>query len=322
MSETPIANATEKENLHVRNRHRGRYDFKALTSSTPELTPFVTINKFNIESINFADPAAVKMLNRSLLRTYYDIDYWDIPAGYLCPPIPSRADYIHHAADLLGGDNRSIVPKGPSVKVLDIGTGANVVYPIIGNKEYGWSFVGTDIDAKAIESAKKIAAMNPNFGATFECRQQKNSMLMFDGIIKPEEEFELVICNPPFHSNGDDAEEQMHRKWKNLGKLQSERGVKNFGGQNAELLFPGGEEAFVSKMVAESAAIAKQCYWFTSLVAKTEHMHAIHRALKKVETTRVRTIPMSQGQKTSRVIAWSFLNEAQQKEWRERKFWD
>ena len=41
------------------------------------------------------------MLNRAILMHHYGVKSWDIPAGYLCPPIPGRADYIHSVADLL-----------------------------------------------------------------------------------------------------------------------------------------------------------------------------------------------------------------------------
>ena len=60
------------------------------------------MNPFNDLSIDFFNPKAVKMLNKALLKQYYNIDNWNIPADNLCPPIPGRADYIHHIADLLG----------------------------------------------------------------------------------------------------------------------------------------------------------------------------------------------------------------------------
>lgn len=147
---------TEKADLHPRNRHRSRYDFKQLISSCPELETFVFINKYNNETIDFSDPVAVKIINKALLKQFYGISNWDIPEGYLCPPIPGRADYIHYIADLLGSSNNGIIPKGKLIACLDIGVGANCVYPIIGNYEYGWSFVGSDIDTLAISSAKKL----------------------------------------------------------------------------------------------------------------------------------------------------------------------
>lgn len=127
--------ADEKTILHPRNKHRSNYDFAALTKSLPALKPYVAINKYGNESIDFSDPAAVKALNKALLSHFYNIANWDIPEGYLCPPIPGRADYIHYLADLL--EEEEPLLKGKNIKVLDIGIGANCVYPIIGHQEYG-----------------------------------------------------------------------------------------------------------------------------------------------------------------------------------------
>jgi len=145
----------EKLSLHPRNRHRERYDFKLLIDSCPELAPHVRMNPYSDESVDFFNPEAVKELNRALLNHYYDIEYWDIPPDYLCPPIPGRADYIHHIAELLGSCNRGKIPTGNQIRCLDVGAGANCIYPIIGNKEYGWSFVGSEIDPVAMESSRR-----------------------------------------------------------------------------------------------------------------------------------------------------------------------
>jgi len=150
----------EKLQLHSRNKHRERYNFKELIDSCPELSQFVRVNDYGDESIDFFDPEAVKMLNKALLKYFYGINSWNIPQGYLCPPIPGRADYLHYVADLLGSCNNGVVPTGNRVRCLDIGVGANCVYPIVGTHEYGWSFVGSDIDKVAIQSASEIVECN------------------------------------------------------------------------------------------------------------------------------------------------------------------
>ncbi len=96
--------------LHPRNPHRERYNFKQLIETNPALKPFVRPNAFGDESIDFSNPAAVLMLNKSLLKHFYKIDFWEIPDGYLCPPIPGRADYIHNMADLLSENNSGKIP--------------------------------------------------------------------------------------------------------------------------------------------------------------------------------------------------------------------
>jgi 23S rRNA (adenine1618-N6)-methyltransferase len=268
--------------------------------------PFIFINKYDSETIDFANPEAVKMLNKAILKHFYNISNWDIPKNYLCPPIPGRADYIHYIADLLASSNAGIIPKGKSIKVLDIGVGANCVYPIIGNHAYDWQFVGSDIDPVAIQSAKNIIENNEVISGKIEVRLQTSSANIFKGIILPDEVFEVSICNPPFHTSLAEATAGTQRKIKNLGGKKSSKPTLNFGGQNAELWCEGGEESFVKKMILESATIPNQCVWFTSLISKKEHLPSIYRALKNVKALEVRTIDMAQGQKTSRIVAWSF----------------
>jgi 23S rRNA (adenine1618-N6)-methyltransferase len=319
MAKGQKAALTEKENLHPRNRHRSRYDFKQLITCCPELSKFVFINKYNNETINFSDPAAVKTLNKALLKQFYGISNWDIPLNYLCPPIPGRADYIHYIADLLGSCNNGIIPKEKLVTCLDIGVGANCVYPIIGNYEYGWSFVGSDIDAVVISSAKKIVEQNENF-KDIEFRKQNTPNKIFKGIIKSDELFDVSICNPPFHASLAEAQEGTLRKLKNLNSGKKTKPVLNFGGQHAELWCKGGEQEFISNMIKESAQIPNTCFWFSSLVSKSSNLPHIYYELGKVNAAEVKTIEMKQGNKISRIVAWTFLNNAQQKEWQIKRW--
>jgi 23S rRNA (adenine1618-N6)-methyltransferase len=309
----PIA----KENLHPRNLHRARYDFEQLIKVCPELKAFVKLNQYNSESIDFSAPEAVKMLNKALLKYFYAITDWDIPAGYLCPPIPGRADYIHYMADLLGADSGGIIPEGGKIKVLDIGTGANCVYPLIGNSVYGWKFVGTDIDPVAIQSAKKIISLNPKLKGAIECRLQTHGTDIFKGVVEPGEVFDLTICNPPFHASLQEAQAGTTKKWENLDNNKKAT-LLNFGGKNNELWCVGGEAAFISHMVHQSIPITKQCLWFSTLVSKKDNLEGIYKALKKAEAVDIKTINMSQGQKISRIVAWTFLNAAEQSDWKKQ----
>lgn len=293
-----------KSQLHPRNKHRGRYDFKALVKCCPELAPFVIRNKYNDESINFFDSAAVKALNRALLRFHYQIGYWDIPDNYLCPPIPGRADYIHNIADLLYTNGK--IPKGNKIRCLDIGVGANCIYPLIGFKEYGWSFVGSDIDAFSIKSANNIINFNEECKENIEIRIQNNPEDIFKGIIQKDEHFDVSICNPPFHSSAEAAQSGTLRKLSNLKGKKTNSAKLNFGGKNNELWCNGGEKQFINRMIIESSEFADSCLWFTSLVSKEVNLPGIYTALKKVKASKVKTINMGQGNKKSRIVAWSF----------------
>ncbi|MFD1467195.1 23S rRNA (adenine(1618)-N(6))-methyltransferase RlmF [Hymenobacter caeli] len=317
----PPPERPSKDALHPRNRHRGRYDFPQLIKSSPALAGFVRANPFGDQSVDFADPAAVKALNQALLRHFYGVDYWDLPAGYLCPPIPGRADYVHHVADLLAARNGGAVPRGPGVRVLDVGVGANCIYPLIGHHEYGWRFVGSDVDAGALRAAQQIVAANGALAEAIECRRQPDARRVFDGIVRPGEVFDATLCNPPFHASAAEAAAGTRRKTANLGTARGPRPVLNFGGQPAELWAPGGEAAFVGHLVRESQQRPAACFWYTTLISKKETLPGLHRALHRAGALAVQTIDMAQGQKKSRLVAWTFLTPAQQAAWRQAR-WD
>ncbi|MCX6305965.1 MAG: 23S rRNA (adenine(1618)-N(6))-methyltransferase RlmF [Bacteroidetes bacterium] len=312
----------EKTRLHPRNKHRERYDFKQLIVSCPEMAPYVKLNMYDDESIDFSDPEAVKVLNKALLLHFYGLGFWDIPAGYLCPPIPGRADYIHHMADLLCSKNYGKIPAGQKIKCLDIGTGANCVYPVIGNREYGWSFTGSDIDPIAIEAAKQIVELNPVLAGNIEFRLQPQPNDIFFGVIQKEEYFDLTICNPPFHASLAEATSGTMLKLSNLNDEKAAGAVLNFGGRNNELWCKGGEEKFIRDMIRQSKFFAESCFWFSTLVSKQSHLKGFYLALEKEKAVEVKTIPMGQGNKSSRILAWTFLTQEQQGTWRSTHWGD
>ena len=305
----------EKSSLHPRNKHRKRYDFVELCKSCPELMQFVKRNEYNDESIDFFNPEAVKTLNKALLKCYYGISHWSIPQHYLCPPIPGRADYIHHIADVVGSYYKNNIPTGNTFKCLDIGTGANCVYPIIGNKEYGWSFTGTDIDPIALENASQIIRHNPSLMTKINLRLQQDPGSIFKGIIQKDEYFDLSICNPPFHASKEEAKAAALRKLSNLKGKKITTPTLNFGGKNNELWCAGGEERFVRDMIRESKQFATSCFLFSTLISKESSLVSVYKTLKESAARDVKTIPMGQGNKKSRIVVWTFLSADQQKRW-------
>jgi len=311
----------EKATLHPRNRHQGHYDFPRLIKSSPELGKFVILNPYGKESIDFANPAAVRVFNRALLKAFYGIAHWDIPADYLCPPIPGRADYLHFLADLLAERNDGVIPRGASVTALDIGTGANCIYPLIGQGEYGWSFMGSDIDKIALASATTIVKAN-GLSKSISFREQTNSKHILTHLLQSDERFDISVCNPPFHASAEEALSGSQRKWRALGKADPKRKlpVLNFGGQAAELWCEGGEVRFVTQLISESAQVAAQVLWFSTLVSKASNLPLIQSALKKAGAVESHTVEMGQGQKQSRFVAWTFHDSARQQAWREQRW--
>ena len=296
---------SHKPGLHPRNRHRSRYDMKALCLSCPELQGFIVQTPAGEPSVNFADPLAVKTLNKALLAHFYGVTHWDIPDGFLCPPVPGRADYVHHLADLLADDNGGVVPK--QATVLDIGTGANLIYPLIGAHEYQWRFTGSEIGDEAFASAQAIINANPGLSRAVRLRRQKDAAAIFNGIIHKNEQYDATLCNPPFHDSAASARAGSERKRRNLG--QAEDGALNFGGQQQELWCEGGEVAFILRMIAESKGFGRQVKWFTTLVSRGDNLPPLYRALTEAGAVKVVKKEMAQGQKQSRFIAWTFTDD-------------
>lgn len=307
-----------KARLHPRNKNRERYDLKALISTIPELSKHVKTNNPGVESIDFANPIAVKLLNKALLDHYYGITYWEFPDKNLCPPIPGRADYIHYIADLLGESNVGNIPTGDQITCLDIGVGANCIYPIIGVTEYNWNFIGSDIDPKSIQSAERIIQNNPSLADKIECQLQKNKSSIFSGVLEKEDKIDITICNPPFHASAEEAQKGTRRKVKNLSGKKVKTAPLNFAGISNELICDGGEHQFIHTMIKESTDFASQCFWFSTLVSKQSNLKGIYKSLEKLNATEVKTIPMGTGNKFTRIVAWTFLSKKEQKEWKSR----
>jgi 23S rRNA (adenine1618-N6)-methyltransferase len=318
----PKKRVSTKSRIHPRSKHREQYDFDKLIEINPELEKYLKPNVHGEKSIDFAHPEGVKALNKALLNYHYGIKIWEIPQNYLCPPIPGRADYIHHIADLLAEFNGGEIPKGSKITCVDIGTGANCIYPMIGYIEYGWKFIGSDIDPVAIKSANNIIGQNIGLKEGIEVRLQENPRDFFYGIIEKENSVDLTICNPPFHASLAEAESANLRKLNNLAysKDKIKKPTLNFGGQSNELWYNGGERKFVLEMIRESKKFATSCFWFSTLVSKQSNLIAVQKSLEDIGVTLTKTLPMGQGNKSSRVVAWTFLSTEERNEWRAKRW--
>jgi 23S rRNA (adenine1618-N6)-methyltransferase len=299
-------NTADKSRLHPRNRNRKPYDFNELISVKPALGNYMKLNKYGVESLDFANPTAVKLLNKALLGYYYGVKNWDFPDENLCPPIPGRADYIHYIADLLAEENNETVPTGKEITVLDVGIGANCIYPIIGVIEYDWNFIGSDVDKKSIHSARQIIDSNEQLSGEITCRFQVNAEHIFEGIIDPSDKIDVTICNPPFHASADEAISGTRRKVRSLSGKRIAKPDLNFAGVDNELIYEGGEYQFIQNMISESTNFAKNVRWFTTLVSKSSNLNGIYKLLEEVAAAEVKTIPMATGNKATRIVAWRF----------------
>ena len=298
-----------KTSLHPNNKNREQYDLLALVNETPMLEKYVRQNKDGQKTVDFSDPIAVKLLNKALLSYYYDVKFWKFPDINLCPPIPGRADYIHHISDLLKESMR----KEKNINCLDIGVGASCIYPIIGITEYNWSFIASDIDRKSFATAKKIISSNPKLKGNVDFRFQNDSNKIFEGIIKEDDFIDIIICNPPFHASKKEALEASRQKVRNLTGKYQKNPILNFAGISDELIYEGGEYQFTQNMIKESVKYANNCIWFSILVSKKKNLHGIYINLKRLKVHQIKEIEIGTANKKSRIIAWTFMTKREQK---------
>ncbi|MCL4115128.1 UNVERIFIED_CONTAM: hypothetical protein GTU68_033149 [Idotea baltica] len=324
-------NKPVRARLHERNKNREQYNLEALLKSTPELKEYIKPNKRGDDSVDFANPVAVKLLNKAILNHYYGIKNWEFPEENLCPPIPGRADYIHYIADILSESNFGRLPKGEKINCLDVGVGANCIYPIIGVTEYDWNFIGSDIDSKSIAAAQQIVEKNPSLKNKISLRLQANSRAIFKGVITDQEQIDISICNPPFHSSIEDALafdyrqilglflrdalKGTRRKIKNLTGKKVKTPELNFAGISNELIYDGGEQQFIRNMIYESKHFAKNIFWFSTVVSKESNLKGIYKTLEKISAKQIKTIALGTSNKSSRIVAWTFLSNEEQKQW-------
>ncbi|CAG5077244.1 23S rRNA (adenine(1618)-N(6))-methyltransferase RlmF [Parvicella tangerina] len=312
---------TTKSRLHKRNKNRDRYDLKVLVKTIPDLKEYVIPNKLGEDSVDFSQPEAVKLLNKAILLHDYGLEYWEFSDKNLTPPIPGRADYIHYMADLLMENNFGKLPAGNKITCVDIGVGASCIYPIIGVIEYGWNFIASDVDPDSINSAQNIVQKNAMLKGKVSCKLQHSATDIFYGIMRKDEKVDLTISNPPFHSSIEEARKGSLRKTRNLGSKDIKKPTLNFAGDINELVYPGGEYKFIHKMIRESEKFYKSCLWFSTIVSKQSNLKGIYKTLRKYGAVDVRTIPLGTGNKSSRIVAWTYLSREEQKAWREQR-WD
>lgn len=304
--------------MHPANPFLTGYPMAELIKAHPPLQTHVLTTVRGELSIPFADPVAVKCLNQALLAYQYQLNFWDVPDGFLCPAVPGRLDYILHLRDLLTSSNLGKTPKSKNLQWLDIGCGANLIYPLLAIKAVGGNAIAAELDSDAITHAQSLVSKH-QLDARVSLRQQSEATAIFRGIISKGDVIDVTLCNPPFHESAEEAALGSARKRQNLG-LAADAALLNFAGRDHELWCEGGEAAFLRQMAEESRDFAAQVFWFSSLVSKQVHVDALVKQLRKLGAVDVKVVEMGQGQKISRFVAWTYLTEGQQQLWRQHRF--
>lgn len=289
------------KNLHPRNKFNKAYNIEQLAKNTPDLRKYIIQVDHDHLSIDFTQPEAVFHLNKALLKTTYGIKGWRVLPKSLVPTVPGRLNYIHYLADLLGGKT------GRGVHILDIGTGSSIIYPILGVKEYGWLFTGSETHVPSLMNGNAILKDNPELAKSIRLRQQNNPKNILKDIILPKEYYDAIICNPPFFKSQEDHEAQVSRKNKNLRISQDAN--SNYQGLSTELWTDGGEKKFITQLIYDSFTFKDQIGYCTTLVSNKENIKPLRAILEYHKVEDIQMINMSQGNKINRILAWKLSDK-------------
>ncbi|MED6217581.1 hypothetical protein PIB30_019170 [Stylosanthes scabra] len=312
----------QRATIHPNNKYAETPpDFAQLASLYPSFRPYVKYSPHSASRpfLDWTDFNATRELTRVLLLHDHNLHWW-IPDAQLCPTIPNRSNYIHWLNDLLSSH---IIPTNNNLhnklRGFDIGTGANCIYPLLGASLLGWTFVASDVTDVAIEWATRNVNNNPHIADLIEIRKVEHSKkapcvdevgpsLPLDsnvhenknydgppilvGVVRDDEKFDFCMCNPPFFESLEEA---------GLNPKTS------CGGTSDEMVCPGGEKAFIARIIDDSVELKHQFRWFTSMVGRKSSLKSLVSKLWEVGVTIVKTTEFVQGRTSRWGLAWSFL---------------
>ncbi|KAF6824746.1 methyltransferase-like protein C27D7.08c [Colletotrichum plurivorum] len=244
---------------------------------------------------DFNDPSAVMQLTKTLLKTGFGLEV-ELPDDRLCPAVMNRHNYILWLKGLM--DSTSYDDPGRKVVGLDIGTGASAIYPLLGCAQRQWSFFATDIDLKSLVCASRNVLMNVlGSRISIKGRNLENDLVPVEDLGVTSLDF--VMTNPPFYESDEDLLSSAAAK--------SRPPWTACTGAAHEMVTPGGEVAFVRRILDESLVLREKVGWYTSTFGKLSSLEAFVEILKEHKVDNYAVTEFVQGQKTRRwAVGWSF----------------
>lgn len=107
------------------------------------------------------------------------------------------------------------------------------------------------------------------------------------------------MCNPPFYT----SREEMAQ----LADIKAQQASSVCTGADVEMVTPGGEVAFVTRMIEESLHLRNQIQWYTSMLGKLSSVSVLVEKLIKHDNHNYAVTEFVQGSKTKRwALAWSW----------------
>lgn len=103
------------------------------------------------------------------------------------------------------------------------------------------------------------------------------------------------MCNPPFFSSVHEANQNPHTAC---------------GGTPEEMVYPGGELAFVQSIIADSCKLKRGIHWYTTMLGKKASLKQLRKQLHGLGVKALRTTELAQGRTSRWAIAWSFAADS------------
>lgn len=288
-----------KDEEHYRTLYNKELNFRALGKQDAELGALLLLKGGS--HLDFADPQAVMQLTKTLLRLDFSLRI-ELPLDRLCPPIPNRHNYILWLKDLVDSTSPSYSPTyEPARRVtgLDIGTGASLIYPLLGCAQRpAWSFIATDVDAKSLTFARRNVELN-NLQSRVRVvgRDVDAPLLPLDEL--DVETIGFVMVNPPFYTSESELLD--------LARQKSRPPNSACTGASIEMVCEGGEIGFVRRIIDESLKLRTRVQWYTSMLGKQSSLDVLIGILMEHGIDNYAVTAFVQGNKTRRwALGWSF----------------
>ncbi|KAJ8539111.1 hypothetical protein ON010_g12760 [Phytophthora cinnamomi] len=134
--------------------------------------------------------------------------------------LPNRLNYLHWIEDLLsqaacksfveqtaGENHQPSTTEEMLVSGIDVGTGANCIYALLGATMNKWKFIATEIDSESYECAKKNVVRN-HLETVISVKRTHTNKLLMEPLQDepPDRRFHFVMCNPPFFDHMNEAD--------------------------------------------------------------------------------------------------------------------
>lgn len=293
----PSTDVNEGDEDYYRTLYNQELDFRILGKRDGELGGLLK----GESHLDFADPPAVMQLTKTLLKLDFGMRV-ELPPDRLCPPVPNRHNYILWLKNLVDSSAPSYAQAyEPERQVmgLDIGTGASLIYPLLGCAQRpAWSFIATDVDARSLAYARRNVELN-----NLQSRVRVISRDITAPLVPLDElnveVIDFVMVNPPFYTSEAELVDLAQRK------SRPPNGACT--GAPVEMVCEGGEIGFVRRIIYESLILRTRVQWYTSMLGKQSSLNVLIGILKENGIDNYAVTAFIQGNKTRRwALGWSF----------------